>query len=137
MSPRIPTTPTPRTENPVSATPTYDRMKHVLLHTDVTARERALLLDMAVSIDSDPSRREHSLLYVEGDDRLALALGERPGTTRAETAVSGTIIDLLHKRLIAHWCHVYELVVLTPPPSPESTIEPRRCAMHPVDGAAP
>ena len=117
-----------RTESPVNETPIYDRMTRILLDVDVTPTERAALLSMAVSIDFDrfhwrilslelARNRYPSLLYFEGHDRLALALGIRPGTRDAERKVDRVIESLISKGLIVERGAQYELVVLSDAPT--------------------
>ncbi|MGX1703724.1 hypothetical protein [Microbacterium sp. NPDC055357] len=93
---------------------TLERMKSALLTATVTSLERTVLLDMAIAVDDDAP------LYTWGHDRLALAIGKRPGSPAAKQALSVRILpSLIAKGLIrlhskAHRGHraEYELLVL-------------------------
>ncbi|MFC7789735.1 hypothetical protein ACU045_12245 [Microbacterium sp. MAHUQ-60] len=71
-------------------------LKERLIGVPVTPFERIVLLDMAESVKSGTT------VYKHGHNRLALAIGKRPGTAAAKQALSGRILPaLLAKKLLA------------------------------------
>ncbi|WP_274645474.1 hypothetical protein [Microbacterium sp. C7(2022)] len=92
-------------------------MKALLLDAAVTSLERAVLLDMAAAV------KDGSTVYSWGHDRLAEAIGKRPGSQAAKSALSVRIIPslitkgMIRKQSAAHRSHraEYDLSILSRP----------------------
>lgn len=73
-----------------------DLMKERLLDIPVTQTERIVLLDMAAALARGTTS------YTWGHDRLARAIGKRPGTPAAKQALSGRILPSLTAKGLIH-----------------------------------